>query len=418
MKLTFKTDPIFMSVNNSNKNIIKIFYPIICKRSDGINITMLNNILTHTNKKYNTLSSYDKKYNDLYIMNYSISSNKFNDTLLFEITFTIPKLGLIDEFDLDEAFKFLRESLYEPYANDLGFDELSFNFLKNNLSLREKDYPHSINEYASDTFLDFFDEKNETYIHREEYLKSLDEATKESVYDFYKRSILNNNFFVCMCGNDKDKDIIINTFNKYFKQDKKEITIDINYYNILDLKEYKNKEITTKYEESVLNLFYQIIDYQKEDRFLLEMLFYFLSSKENDLLYKKLRNEHNLIYHHFVNYSFIYGCFGIRVFFNINDLDQVKKDIDDVFNLIKDENNFNTYKANLIKAIKYDILSSKDDVYNESNILLEKMINKEYISLEEKLSLFDNITYNDMLLFINRIKLTREMIMKSGENHE
>ena len=414
----FKTEPYIYEVKDVNKTIIKMNFFSEFKREDCVNNNMLKSILTTCSNKYKQRSEFKNKKRDLYIMDYYIDSSVYNNVIMHTVVLQIPKLGLIKEFNLDEVFKFVHDSLYDPFINNDSFDEESFNLIKENRIKDQIDYPHSIHEYTSDIFLDFADEKKQTYIHRDEWLKALEKANPKDLYNYYKRVILDNkNILTFMSLNKDDKDEIIKVFNKYFKNDIDEFELDINYSNYIEIPDNTKKEININYNQCVLSQAYTFKDFTDDDRLLLKTLYYFLYSKENDLIFKELRNKRNLIYYHRMSSDNNYAIMGIKVFFNKGDQDEIKNVISNVFDMIRDENNFNTYKANLIRALEYDYLSLSDNIYYEVNTQVDAILNPYYINVKTQVELTKNITYDQMMSLLDRMSLSKEMIMysKDGE---
>ncbi|MBR1416397.1 MAG: insulinase family protein [Bacilli bacterium] len=413
----FSTKPRFIKVKDVNKTIIRLFYLLPHKNSDVVSKIIMKRILSSCNSIYTNTTDFKRNIKDLLIMDYDVSSQTIGNVCVIVFRLVIPKSSLIDDFSLENSIKFFYESIYKPFTNNNSFDEEHFKWEKDFLLEREKDYPNSINQFAADTFEDFYDEKRNQDIHYDEYINNLKTITNKDVYKFYKKSIINNNFICYIYGNLDDKKNIASIFNKYFKQDKKLFSFDCNFYKFQKLIEYKEKKIKTKYNQSVVNLYYQVDNMKEDDVLLLTTLYYFLASRENDLIYEVLRNKHNLIYNSYVTHSNIYASLIIRVFFSIEDLKTIIDLINDTFEMIKKEDNFNLYKNRLIKALEYDILSQKDDLFNAPNDKISKYITN-YDSLSDKLKFVKKLSLNDMVKFLDRIKLTRKMIMVAGDMHE
>jgi hypothetical protein len=112
-----------------------------------------------------------------------------------------------------------------------------------------------------------------------------------------------------------------------------------------------------------------------------------------------------------------YAIMGIKVFFNKGDQEEIKNVIANVFDMIREENNFNTYKANTIRALEYDYLSLSDNIYYEVNTQVDAILNPYYINVKTQVELTKNITYDQMMSLLDRMSLSKEMIMysKDGE---
>lgn len=413
----FKTQPEFIEVKDVNKTVIHLLFFMKHQREDIVKNLLMRRIITTCNKKIENTTMYRKRIDELLIMNFSVKNVRYVNIDVLDVYFALPRENIIEDFSLDDALEFLYDSLFNPLEKDGEFDLEHFNWERDFLLNQESDFPHSIGEYASEEFLKFFDEEKRTELTEDEYIKQLNEVNSSDTYNYYLKNIKNNHFKTYIYGNLENKDKILKTYNKYFKQDIDSFDIDIEYYDFLSLLDYKEKTTKIKYNQSVLNLFYQIDNLKEEDLLKFDMLYYFLNSKENDLIYDNLRNKNHLIYSAYMRRSIKYGVFGIRVFLSKEDIDNSLKIIDKTFDDIKNEDNFNIYKDRLLVSLQYDLYDEEDEPFSVVN----KKINKDitiYYTLEEKLKLMKDITFKDMCEFIDRVKLTRKMTMIAGDKYE
>ena len=164
-------------------------------------------------------------------------------------------------------------------------------------------------------------------------------------------------------------------------------------------------------------MLYQFRNITEEDIIKLEILYYFLNSKENDLLYTELRYKNNLIYQSAVKRYDNYGILDLVVFFDYKLLNKVEEAIYNIFKDLKNKDNYELYKERLIKAIEYDILDEEDNPF----YIVNETFCKKYFPndlLKVKLEKIKNISFESFLEFLNRMILTRKMIMKSGEKND
>ena len=227
--------------------------------------------------------------------------------------------------------------------------------------------------------------------------------------------IKNNNFITYIYGNIENKEKILNTFNKYFKQNKEEIEVDNKYNRYFKLTEYKEFKKETKYNQTILDLIYQIKDLKTEEKTMLDTLFYFLNAQENDLIFQNLRVKNNLVYNSRVMENTTCGIINIVAFLNKEDIKKAQEIIEETLEDIKKEENFNMYKERLLKALKYDVLTEEDNDYNIVKDIINKDI-KEEKTLKEKYEKIKEITSKDMNNFIDRLKLTRKLTMVGEKN--
>lgn len=409
-------DFLFYEVKDANKTIITFTFEIEYKRDDIIKKKLMQRMLFNYTNNLKSIKEHAKKKEELYIMGFNCNILADEDIAIYDISFTMPKSNILKDFSLDNAVKFIYDTLFNPFVNNGQFDLETFDMELDYLKCLEKDYPHSIYEYASDKFLDFVDEENKTMLHHDEYLGYLNSVNSEDVYKYYLKNIKNNDFIVRVFGNIEEKTKILDTINKYFKTNKVSKNEFI-FYSPLPILEYKEKNITTKYSQTVLSLLYQFSNLKKEDLIKLDMLYFFLNSKENDLLYEELRYKNNLVYQAETKYYNYYGALSINIFLDYKLLDKVEATINNMFNNLKNKDNYELYKSRLTKAIEYDILNSEDYPF----YIVRKTFYEKYLKddlFEVKLEKIKNILFEEFREFLDSMVLTRKMIMKSGDTND
>ena len=104
---------------------------------------------------------------------------------------------------------------------------------------------------------------------------------------------------------------------------------------------------------------------KEKDVHVLRMLYYFLNSRENALIFGTLRNKYNLVYECSVEYDIVHGLIYIRTLMDKKDKDLINKLIEETIYSIKDEKIFNRCKANLMRSLEYDLLDDEDDDFHD-----------------------------------------------------
>ena len=219
----YQTTPRFIKVDNAHKTIIELNYLIPYLKEDIINKIIMQRILTNSNKNYSNTPSFKKRIKELNILKYAIYTSNYQNYSLITVVLVIPEEKIIEDFNLEEAIKLFHDSLYLPDINNNQFKEEHFIWEKEYLLQQEQDYPHSIQEYNKELTIDFFDTNHEITLHREEYLEQLRQSTSQKVYQYYLKCIQNNSYFTYIYGNLDNKNKLLKTYNKYFKQEPKEL---------------------------------------------------------------------------------------------------------------------------------------------------------------------------------------------------
>jgi len=410
MKKHFSAEPKFISVNDTNRTIIKIFFYSKYKRQYNIKNKLMGRILTSCNNNYRFYKEFENKKNELLIIDYWIENVKCNDMYITIFSLVIPKEGIITDFKLEEAIKFFYDSIFNPCVVDDGFEINQFNWEKSYLYDKEKDYPKNIYQYLDEEVIKIINEKEKTYITHEEYMKMIKQATPKNVYEYYQKVIKNNQFITYIYGNLDNKDRLLEIYNKYFKQENKNIEIYMKRIKPLKVDSYKENTITTNYNQSVLVLFYQVENFIKKEQIILETLYFFLNSRENDLIYNNLRHKHNLIYTLNMEFEKNKGFLTIKSYLDKKDIEKAQMIIEQTINQVKVKENFELYKENLLKALKYDMYSAKDNIFNDAIDIIEKEV-KCNMTLEEKYKQIEKIQIDNMINLIDKLKLTSKLTL-------
>ena len=296
--LKLSTKPYIYNVDNVNVIKINLLYPvkIQSKNIDLYKLLLASRIIASSSKKYNKIDLFDKALNKNLIIKYSVNYVRFDKELFISVDYTIPKEGLIEEYNIEEAIKLLYECIYNPDVNANKFSGEIFDWNRDILLNDVMKKINNIYDLTVDETINSIDTNHKYFFSREDRIKLVQDTNASNVYEYYKKNVLNNKFVTFIYGKIEDEKRILEIFNKYFKQDYYEFNIKVHIYNFMPFKQYEDKVIYTRYNQSVISQVYQIENIKKEDSEILRMLYYFLSSRENDLLFNKLRNEYNLIY--------------------------------------------------------------------------------------------------------------------------
>ena len=416
-KVQVTTKPIITEIEDVNRVAFHIFFPIKYKKSNTINRLMLRRLLQTSSKTYNTPEKMGKAKEELFILSYDVSTVRNKNYELFQFDLTVPKEGIIDDFSLEKALKFFFEMIFNPSINGNRFDEGIFNYEKNFLLEREKDFPNGIEDFAYDEYHKMIDPKDLDGLSHDSYVEQLNKVSSRSVYKYYRNAILKNNYFTFISGAVEDRKKLLELYSKFFKLEYKELKYNVDYFNIHKPAKYEEKVIEKDYNQSMLFLHYNIHDYKEDEYLLLGLFGYLLDAKENNLIFHKLRVEHNLIYTYNFNRQETKGYFDIVVYLDYEDVEKVKELINEIFDSLRDEEFFNKCKNRTIKAMTYDLLSMEDNPFNKANELMQNTLSYS-VSLDERIELMKNISYEDMMQFMDRIENTKTLIIKGGEHHE
>ena len=409
------TKPYVMNIKDVNRVYFHVFFPIKRDKKDRGNL-LLNRRMLQNSCKYFNNATLNKVLDENYIIDYNVFLQSSVNYDLINFSLQIPKLGLIDEFDLNKVLKIFHDMIFEPFVTDDQFDEDFFNREKYYLIRKEDNFPNGLEDYSHEAYLHFTDPEEKHDIFEESYLKLLNEVNPKGAYNYYLNNIKNGTYYSIISG--ATDDTIVNTFSELFKQEEKETTYEIQFEDIDEVSEYEKKIDKTKYNQTKMYLHYNVKDYESsKDEVLFDQLYYFLHARENDLIFKKLRVDNNLIYQCTCSKRNSYAVYVIVVYLDKNDIDKAKELIKEVFNEILDESYYNECRERLLKALRYDLLDEEDDPFNDVSDFFNSLVGAGF-NMKKRIELTEKIKFDEFKEFVNRVILTKELIIEGGDTNE
>lgn len=414
-KIKLSTNPYIYNVDNVNVIRIHILYPVQIepRYTDVYKLNLMNKIIGNSSKKYNEIDIFNKELNKNLIIKYKVSYTRFDNELFISVNYVVPKEGLIDDFDLEKSFKLLHELLYDPDVDNKKFNDKNFNWNKDVMLNNMKQEITNIYDLATEEIDNFFDPDSKHFIHRKERIELLEKTSPKNVYEYYEKNIKKNKFITFIYGAIDNKDKILKYYNKYFKQEEYFFDFDVQLFRLIPYTDYQEKKIETKYNQSVVYQIYQVEKIREKDELTMRMLYYFLNSRENALIFGTLRSKYNLVYECSVEYDNVHGLIYIRALMDKKDKELINKLIEETIYSLYDEKEFNRCKANLMKSLEYDLLDDEDDDFHDVVIKIFKKL-KYSVDIEYIIKHMAKIDYERMKEFLGRFKLSRNLFMEGG----
>ena len=414
MKNVLSTKPFLLKNTNINTVVFKFVYPIKKEYKHSNYLDILENIVATTTKEYKDRLEYKNKKLEYSIINLELSSTSIGDTRYLFYTITLPKDGLIEDYDFEESLKFCLKAIKEPNFEGEAVNEKEFIYEKDYFVTRLEDMLQNFNAYVGNIFQHIIDPNELMNSLYETDLEDLKNTTKEDLYKFYKENIIDNSYALYIFGN-FEEDKMLELCDKYFKQDKDKIEYEYNYFNILPMATPKFTEKEIPFQQSMLLIEYQIDKYDPEEYVYMYMLTSILSGQECKLLFNELRLKNDLVYHVGTDSKSKNGFFEVYSYISNFNLDIVIEKIDNVINnLIKDEDYLNDCFKKILKSYEVDMIKEKDNESKEINDILDHDLKQD--TLEEEYEKLKKITSKDMIKFINKIKKTNTIFLRGGSN--
>jgi predicted Zn-dependent peptidase len=414
---TIKIDnkPVLYNNKDVNRVCIDIIFPVKTdKESTPLN-ELLKRLMGGYSDKYRDNASFFNEMDSLYILKYGLNNYAFKEINYLNFSLVLPKDDIIDEYDLEKALRFFKDSIYNPCIDNDHFDDKLFDLEKDYLLEREKRFPYDIDEYIGDKFWRLIDKKEELGLHHDNYVDYLNKTTSKDVYKYYMDNIYNNNYLVYIYGNLKDKNKYLEVFNKVFNRKENTSSKKVSFYGFRKNYKYVHKEEVTKYNQSVLCLSYTIKGMRESEVIIFDMLHYFLKSKENALIFNELRTKNNLIYSCKIYQKRHYGFFNVFIYFNDIDYKDIINYVNSSIKSLYDKNVFEECKERLVRSLKYDLLYKEDEPF-------DKVLSKREVKLfngilfEKRISIIENTSYEEFIRFLDKVILTYSYLFTGGDN--
>lgn len=391
-------------IYNKNKETIDFcfYFPIKTDYKNIHYVRLLDYILSTTSKKYPDSSSFEEIKKQKLLISNSIYLETNEETSFIVYVFTIPRENILKDYNIDETFAFAISLIIDPYVENNEFNENKFYY--------EKDYFVEKNRIIMDDPINKMNEEFYNIVDKKEYLgcnylnstKMLKDITPESLYEFYKENIKENKCLKYVYGNINNKKLNY-LFEKYYKQEDEVLNINIKKYK--NIPESKSIDIikNVPLEQSYIYLEYKVKEFTENDRLYLKIINNFLYGPSNDLLFKKLRIEKNIVYSFSLIRYLNSGVFVVRAGIDEKNKNEFIHSVNDTlidlqsFEVIKDCLN------KLIDGLKVDLLRAEDsENFKLANIISDDL---EEDTLKRNLEEYKNADIDKIYGVLKKIEL-------------
>jgi len=394
-----------------------LIYPSTYKKEDMGKFSLVKQNVMNSSKKYPTEQEYKKEYQKSFIINSKLKTVRINTNLFIEAQLTVPDPKKVKSFDLDKAFQFFMDTIYFPNVTNEAFDEYQFN--------REKEFIQNSIENSSKNIRDVGYQKFITYIDEVGILKDnlyhnrhlLDEVTPKSLYEFYDKNVLQIEPMILVYG-DIEEEKVQEMFSKYIDISPKTIEIEKNYNCFLTPRtETQFIEENSNFKQSALYMGYKILDMKEEDTIYLRLLSRILDGGENDLLFKALRLEHNLVYGVSMSDYFKNGMFFIETYLKASSKEEAIEAIKTTLSSLREPDFVKECLDKILIANKYNLIRRKDSKYSVLDDYLDKLAELDD-TLEEIYEKYENLDIDKFLEFLDRVVLDTVYFLRGDESEK
>ena len=227
-KLKLNSSPYIVKNTNYSTITFVIYYPYKYDKIHMYDLELINQLVMNYSYEYKSEQEFRKEKVKRLIIGFNCTIKTIHNNLFVIFTLTVPNPKIVKNFDIEDAFKFFYNTIYNPNIVNGEFDHNQFQREKEYIKFSIQNALKNISCDSYQRFIKYVDDigdlKNNVYNN----LELLEDSNPKSLYEYYKNIIINNSP-VCIVYGDIDKDFIENLYYKYFKKIENEIIFDIDY---------------------------------------------------------------------------------------------------------------------------------------------------------------------------------------------
>ncbi len=413
-EVKLKTKPVMLEDKNIKTIDISLIYPFILNDEDEFNYEIMVSILNNHSADYPNEKDFSIEVSKRLIIHYHASRRSLGENSFIRFDLTIPQKGITPEYDIEEAIKFFKETIFNPFVDGEKFDERTFEREREYISARINDSnKNNIYSQSFNRFVKIIDPEEELFFSVETDLKYLESANAKRSYELYKEIVLNQEPLIYVFGNYEDD--ITNLLEKYFPSKNEDKNIQLKYDHIFHPKQNGYIEETSKFNQTALFMMYDIKDIIPEEKEYLSLIGNILGGSENDLIFKQLRLNNNLVYSSNVAKYNYYGLLLVETHLNYENKDRAIELVKETLASLKDKKLLEECIAKLLKGLEVDMLRQSDSKYG---VLVTKIdTDLHFRTLEHIYESYKNMKLDDIIAFLDRINLNTIYVLR-GENND
>lgn len=376
---------------------------------------LLINTLIDSSKKFPTRKEIEIETEELYGLGLNISLVNSGKCNMISLNETFLNNKYIDDDILERSISYLNEIAFNPNVENNEFKITSFNIakriVKNNIESL-KDNPSS---YGRHCLLKEINPNNPlTFIPS---IEELDKITPNSLYEYYKNVINNDEINVFVIG-DVNSEEIKKIFEKTFNIKNRKIN-KINHYilehNIGDGNIYK-EELSINQSKLLMGYNFESVT-EFENKYVSSMLSYILGGSADSMLFKVVREKESLCYSINSGYNQLTGILTIHAGIDGDKYEKTKELITNQIEEIKKGNFTEEELENGKKIYKNSAL----ELFDSPNSIINMYMSHEYIGsdlYEDKIKNIDKVTKEDIIALASKLHLNKIVLIEGEEDEE
>ena len=407
---------IYLDKFKSNYLAFYIIRPL--NREEVTMNALLPMVLNQASKNYSNKLVLERKLEELYGANLSISTSKRGErqVIKFSIEWADEKYTNAESFD-DEVFNLFKEVIYDPYLIDGEFSPKYVEGEKKNLANKINNKINDKRSYAITRCIEEMCKAESFSIYKDGYLEDLEKISPQALTDHYEKVLMTSQIEIIYTGNKKELSLDKLIPQKYLNRE----SIDFVRREEILSKPYVKNQIVEKLDVTqgkIVLGFRTRIAYEMDLYPALLLANELLGGGPNSKLFKDVREKHSLAYYVTSNIvkhkSLMILDAGIE-FQNYN------KTIELINQNIKElqEGNFSDEDLSIAKrALRTSSESIVDSAKLISEFYFSNFVTNETRELEEILQAIDNVSKDQIIEAINTLNLDTIYFMKASGEEE
>ncbi|MGO1369332.1 EF-P 5-aminopentanol modification-associated protein YfmF [Senegalia sp. (in: firmicutes)] len=411
------TDGVYLNVINANKfksELMSIYFILPLNKEDATLNTMIPLILKRGSKDYNTSIKIEKRLEELYGSDLSMSVTKKGEKHVLRFTIEGPREDFVESNDIfKNKLDMLKSIIYNPLIENDGFKKEYVSQEKRNLKDRIESRINDKQQYSVQRTIEEMCKDEKYSIYKYGYIKDLEKIDEKNLYKHYLHLLKQARIEISIVSDlntDEIKENIKEKFS-YGERVENELNREKVIYDNIEEKVIKEEmEIT----QGKLNLAYRTnIPYEDELYTSFLVGNYILGGGPDSKLFINVREENSLAYY---VYSRVYKYKSIMLISAGIEFDKYE----DALNIIKEQiklmKDGEFEEENIEQAKKAIITSMKtvnDDIYSISEFYLSKVLSNDEKDINELIESVKNVNKEDIIKAMNKIKLDTIYFLKN-----
>ncbi len=414
MLLEKERGPYYLHNKSFGTISLAVIFPYKYKDEDFMTVRLVSDVINRS-MTYKTKQEFKTELINNQIILLSSFFKSVEDTTYTRFELMIPNPKILKDTSLEKCIAFLADMIYNPFIenNGLEADEVTkfIDIYKKNIKERK----HLIANYAMRRLFEISAPNTRLSSSMDSHQNQLDKITPQSLYNFYKQNIINNNPFVFVMG-DVDENEVNRLIDKYiFKKKEPTIKISKKQNHFLSPNEFQGVTEEKNFFQSYISLVYKVKDMKEKDRYTLRAINSLLNNQSSFILFKKMRLENDLVYTCGAITKERYGFLALTALINRTSKEKAINTFNEVINLLKDEEYIKSLLDKIKNHERIEIIKDKD----RKGLIFDDFIDETlefFTGREMEYKKLCEITSKDIADMANRLVLDTQYFVRGNKD--